>query len=532
MADEVVIEPLLDRNINRISPAIDLVDGKAAIGVWIPCSVTRRKGDNFIQSFTHFPYYILEDKQLLPIDEKLFERGYGLASEPIPLESRWEIKHIQDFLKNGGVPNPIDVFEAVLNAWQEYIEFTDEREYLFHAIWDIGTYFHHLFNAYPYDYIGGVKQTGKTKALMLHSCIAFNAVFSGNMSTASIYRLIQTGRCTLLMDETEKLSEPDRALDFRNMLLFGYKKGGFVYRCDKGIKERIVPERFEVYSPKAIANIRGIEDVLLDRCKVTILQRAKDKEIARREIDTNDPRWAELRDRLFRLYLGYWRQVKQEYDALSERSELMNVLGEVRGFREVELWRPVLAVANFIYMNYACEGNEHNEYSKLYPSTTKFIHSLRSLEDAIVGLAQDSIRLKKVEDVTETAECILLKALSKLVDKDEYYQVKAIREGMRAYYDEPQDKWLTTRWVGSALRRLGFGDKRRRGTGYEYKLTIKDIKDVVTRLGLLDEVIAEQKEQTKGGQAGICDICGMPAIGTFYGKRLCEKCARDFKEDL
>ena len=57
-------------------------------------------------------------------------------------------------------------------------------------------------------------------------------------------------------------------------------------------------------------------------------------------------------------------------------------------------------------------------------------------------------------------------------------------------FDEEQ-KWITTRWIGNALRRLGFKDKRRVGTGYQYKLNRADVKDLAARLGV------EPPEKTK-----------------------------------
>jgi len=70
-----------------------------------------------------------------------------------------------------------------------------------------------------YFYVGGVKASGKTKVLTLTYCLAFNAIFSNNMSTSTIYRLVQNARSTLLIDETEKLIDPNRAQDLRSILL-------------------------------------------------------------------------------------------------------------------------------------------------------------------------------------------------------------------------------------------------------------------------------------------------------------------------
>ena len=71
----------------------------------------------------------------------------------------------------------------------------------------------------------------------------------------------------------------------------------------------------------------------------------------------------------------------------------------------------------------------------------------------------------------------------KLVKIPEYYRVKKIRDQMELQYDEEQ-KWLTTQWIGRALGRLGFKDKRRLGVGVEYKLTPEAVSNLVERLTL------------------------------------------------
>jgi hypothetical protein len=161
---------------------------------------------------------------------------------------------------------PEEVFTEVNERFKFYIEWPEEVIHDFLTLWVIGTYFHPLFNSYPYVYVGGIKRSGKTKVLTVAAQMSFNSIFSGNMSTASLYRLIQNNRCSLFIDETEKLSNPERMQDFRNILLSGYKKGEKAYRIGKTAKDRLIPEAFEVYGPKMLANIGGLEDVLSDRC--------------------------------------------------------------------------------------------------------------------------------------------------------------------------------------------------------------------------------------------------------------------------
>ncbi|MEM3452501.1 MAG: hypothetical protein QW835_02610 [Candidatus Hadarchaeum sp.] len=497
MAD-VEIEPILDHEIRRVSPAIDIIEDKAAIGVWLPCRITtvRRDGE-YVEDLNYHPFYVTEDRKLVSFYE--LPPGYVLSCKPIQMEPRWAVKHIKRYLNGEGFPDPVDVFFSVLDAWAEYVEFSDPREYIFRALWDIGTYFAHLFRTYIYDYVGGVKQTGKTKVLMLHAAICHNAILSGNMSTSSIFRLIQHARSTLLIDETEMLAsrtDPERTLDFRSLLLFGYKAGNCVYRIEKDVKsERLVPQRYEVYGPKALANIRGLEDVLVDRCKITIMSRALGA-AGKKEIDLEDSRWQDLRDKLYRFYLGYWKEVKQTYDEVSELSSL-NVQDELTigkyAYRETELWLPILSLAKFFerrllnLVNIEKERGVYGELKDIHPHAYNNIIcsscTFQALSSLVLDLARTNVQIKQTEDVTETGEYVLVQTLLDLVKEAKFYRVMNIREQMACSYDEPQS-WLTTKWVGNALRRLGFLEKRRVGTGYEYLLTPQGVKNVALRLNI------------------------------------------------
>ncbi|MGC8940410.1 MAG: hypothetical protein ACP5KU_07950, partial [Candidatus Bathyarchaeia archaeon] len=242
------------------------------------------------------------------------------------------------------------------------------------------------------------------------------------------------------------------ALEFRSILLAGYKKGQKVYRCDKNRRENPQPEAFDVYGPKGLANIQGLEDVLEDRCKVTVLKRSRNRGIVNREINIEDELWGELRNKLYILYLNHWREIKQFYDKiseLSERSELVNFLEtkapslkgknlELISSRILEIWKPIFALACFFD-------------SKGFASTT-FTNSLSSLCSLQIQLCMENARARMTEDMTETGEMLLTQVLFKLVKEDGFYKVKTIREDMASLFDEEQ-KWLTTRWVANALKR-------------------------------------------------------------------------------
>ncbi len=486
-----------------IHPAIGVVDDMAYVGVWIPCqieSVGKQGNSKVVEKDLLFLVTDKHDKVLVN-DEVLSERGWRIAHKPIRFEDRWPLDDVKRYLAE--LPNSIDpvrVLEHILDQWTAYMELPSPDEYLYEALWTIGSYFHHLFNSYPYRYVGGVKRTGKSKDLALHSCLAFNAIFSNNMSTSSIYRLIQNAKSTLLIDEIEKLSNPDRAQDFRSILLAGYKRGERVYRVEKNRKEQLVPESFEVYSPKVLANISGIEEVLEDRCKVSFLRRCINRAVADREIDINDKRWPQLRCGLYRLYLDHWREVQNYYRKLcelSETNELINFLGSYADLnkdlylltaRELELWKPIFALSMF--------------FDNREPGCS-FLKSM-------VSLAIEDTKQKHIENLTETGEALLVQALLEIVQSEDWYPVKDVKIAMSGKLDE-EVKWLTSEWLGRALRRLGFREKRRLGTGVQYKLAPKDVESLALRFAIVKEVKdmhevnpagRNEKEQNTGLEKG------------------------------
>ena len=513
---DLKITPSLEDKIKSIHPAIGIVDDTAYVGVWVPCKIEDKTGEIKYEN----KLFLVTDKRemFLANDDVFREKGlnWRLEYKPVEFPNRWSLDSVQDYIKNGSKVDPKKLLSDMVNIWKKYIEFPDERAYLYHALWDIGTYFHRIFNAYAYSYLGGIKRTGKTKSLNVHENLAFNAVFSSDMSAAVIFRLIQNGRCTLLIDESEHLSYKgrltDRGIIIRSLLLSGYKKGGRAYRAIKTRKELFKAQGFEVYSPKGLANIRGLEDVILDRCISTILKRGIKPEIINTDVVSADKEWSELRSELYKFWFTNWREIKEIYDKIniiSELNESMNVpintlTNEESSLlvgRELELWKPIIALAIFFKKtclltpsfigSLSSLNMEKNEKTSELSKTSSLNGSLNSPVEAILKLAVTVAEQRQALNVTETGEVVLLQILRDLVTADNYYSVKIIKNRMLEAFDEEQ-KWLTTRWVGSALRRLNFQDSRRVGTGYQYKLTVEDVEDLVKRLHIPERKIEEE----------------------------------------
>jgi len=342
---------------------------------------------------------------------------------------------------------------------KEYIDFDDERYYDLLTFWSMGTYFFEFFNTFPYLFINGVKRSGKTTILKVLEKICFNAIQTGNISASSVFRLADTVRPTLLIDEADALINPKNSESLRLMLLNGYKKGNYIIRTEqRGDRINFDVIKFNVYCPKVLVNIRGIDDVLEDRTIYINIQRTMKKQYSERStyIDI-DESWQEIRDNLYTCLILAWRLVKKEYNEMKNNTKLTN--------RDWELWKPILVFAKLC--------NKYNE---------------------MVEFAEEKCREKEIEDVVEQRDTLMVKVLLNLVDSGRYYKVSEIKEVFRSELDEDERGFLTARWVGLALKRLGFKNKRRTGGGVEYFLTKSEVENLAKRMGITEN---EEQEQTE-----------------------------------
>lgn len=90
-----------------------------------------------------------------------------------------------------------------------------------------------------------------------------------------------------------------------------------------------------------------------------------------------------------------------------------------------------------------------------------------------------------------------------LVTSDDYYSVREIKSLMIESYGEPY-KWLTHEWIGRAMRRQDFKQKRRVKTGVEYFLSPATIKQVAERM----DIEVPVSEGSVVGREGVIQVFG------------------------
>jgi Protein of unknown function (DUF3631) len=166
------------------------------------------------------------------------------------------------------------------------------------ALWTIGTYIFELFETYPYlALLSPEKGCGKTQTTKVIALLASNPERAVCASEASLFRLIEERKPTLILDETEILSgKSDRADAVRALLNAGNSAGVSVPRCVGGSHEL---RYFSVYSPKVVCAIRVCPETIKDRSIVIPMQRKNANETVARFITRRvRPEAEELRKKI------------------------------------------------------------------------------------------------------------------------------------------------------------------------------------------------------------------------------------------
>ena len=150
------------------------------------------------------------------------------------------------------------VFRAYTVRWQD-----GRREAI--PLPEVLTYLSPGLAAVPYVSVSRPMGSGISRILELLQQVVFRPLLTSSTSEAAIFRSLHAFGHTALLDEAERLRDPEMQGLLAN-LLAGYKRGGCASRCEQTGDGQIAMRHFSVFGCKAFAAINEVPPTLASRC--------------------------------------------------------------------------------------------------------------------------------------------------------------------------------------------------------------------------------------------------------------------------
>lgn len=218
------------------------------------------------------------------------------------------------------------------NFLSDYCHFTDAAIVRPLSLWIAGTYLYEAFDSFPYLVITAhVKRAGKTR---LSELIGFTCSMPFNVAgatAASLFRIIQDNKPTIMWDEAETLSSEASTIT-RAFLNVGYRKGQTIPRATGQDVTQ-----WPTYCPKVFVLIGDVYDTLRDRSIIVEMQRGEPK--TRFAYETAKADGEEIGQAIKCLVAENLEKIQSCYSSMDIR-----FLTD----RDSEIWRPIFALAQAI----------------------------------------------------------------------------------------------------------------------------------------------------------------------------------------
>jgi len=389
--------------------------------------------------------YVLKDEQSVRLQVSgnavlLGDVKHFLDEMALPplLQDRWSFEGMNALIKEPEEPE--DLFSLLKSFLTEYLDFQIPAHYGILAAWALGSYFAHLFPAFPFLCFLGPKESGKSKLLEALQQICFNANKAKNISEAALGDMMDGQRGTLLLDQAESLPK-----NLVGTLADSYRRAGGKRRIVKMSRGKRSVLEFSTYGPKAFATTKDLDPDLLDRCcQIPMLRTLKPLP----DIQGWEPEWLWIRDACYRFVLLRWRAVARAYSEITST-----------GTRQGELWRPLKAI--LIALN--ASKDEIRAIEKAFQEgTSRTKNELDEREGALFYVLVKKAEMSKKATFEITAQDILAD-MRELIDKE--------------------DK-ISPQWIGNTISRFSLANdvkKRTRRKLTHYSFTKARIQDIFMR---------------------------------------------------
>lgn len=387
----------------------------------------------------------------------------------------------------------IEVYNDIKEVLKYYIEMSEENYHII-SLWIIGSYLHESFEAFPYLFINAMRGSAKTRTLRLISHMAYKG--NGNVETGinetTLYRTEKGA--TLVLDELEAIGGKDKA-EFRQYLNASYKKGITVSRAKK-VKskdgEDYVVVKYEPYRPVAMANIWGMEEVLGDRCISIIIEKSSNRNYTK--VIENFSENAKL--------LHIKKILCENQCSLCSVVTKKNIVQKWNNFvKETTLTTLTTTTTQTTLTTLQHNNRHYNLFNKIDKTEIDgrnlelflplFLIAEMLGEDVLdntLEIASKLVSSKKEDELSESRDVSLYSFIASLnVSVYDYTNVSTLTKRFKEYLgdvDDVEDKWLNSKWLGRALKRLNLIlSKKRVARGVEITLNVPKAQDKLKMFG-------------------------------------------------
>lgn len=396
---------------------------------------------------------ITSAREWFPFDlEHLTQRGFRFPSTFVAGdEPNWTPEAAERFLVTDTTsPDAFDLYMRVRKVYETYVEYADELMYDISALFVLYSYVYKLFSTTGYLHFNGTAASGKSQNLRILKALAFNCYWASSMSAAALYRTVAGNPGTICIDEAESF-DGERGEEIRRILNAGYLDGSKVARTGRDADSNFTQEQFDTFSPKVIASINPLDNVIGSRC-IVVAMRPAIRRIP--EFIHDDPRWSSLRDDL---YLFAMHQAA----TIAEKVELWNSTLRHEAAPDL-VGRQWQVTQQFIVLA------DHVAGAQLYEPLVAYFNEYYKASQAS-------------QDATDKTR-LLLMTLPRLMQKHQpwgkdFYRLKDIHEVLLSYVDDDQHDFLKTRTVSKYLDVLGFKSKRPHSGGVQVAIPEEQVRE-------------------------------------------------------
>lgn len=336
---------------------------------------------------------LIDNKYELP--EEVNEAKIKLSEASLIAE--WAHKYSEGAVSDGEI-SPHLLVSQIEGYIRQFYYHKNQTVHKIVALWIMGTYFYELFGQYPYLFLNGEKGSGKTVLDLALYMFALNAKLAVNISDSALFRLVSLEGGTIILDEIENLTSRGKTQDnlMATLLKGGYQRGSKVYRQNM---ETNSTEGFEVFSPKVISNIYGVEDVIEDRC----IRIDSFKMKINKDTKLEDPKYylnesmeeiREITSKCVLCALRHFQVVNKIYK---------QTLMVTDNARLTQLLSPILTLAKFVDYSKNDPGfarvDEHTDFSEV---SGDFVKAFYEYYDTSIKATKDDIEQSTPEGVLKS----------------------------------------------------------------------------------------------------------------------------------